>query len=95
LREILGDIGSMTFLLFITLILPPASLLSAISIPTWQRLNGKRFNESLAVLKPWFWHIQWLSVSQLSAIGFAKRPRFNNVSTISIIMMLRVHTFFS
>jgi hypothetical protein len=54
------------FLLFITFDLPPASFLRAISIPTWLRLNGKRFSESLVVLKPWRCHIQGLFVSQLT-----------------------------
>jgi transposase InsO family protein len=64
-------IGSMTFLLFITFDLPPASFLRAISIPMWPRLNGKRFSELVVVLKPWRCHIQGLFVSQLNTFCFA------------------------
>jgi hypothetical protein len=51
-------------LLFITLILPLASLSKAIAIPTWPRLNGKRFSGSRANLRLWRWHIEWRYVSQ-------------------------------
>jgi hypothetical protein len=64
-------IGSMSSYYFIIFDLPPASFLRAISIPTRPSLNGKRFSESLVVLKPWRCHIQGLFLSQLNTFCFA------------------------